>query len=275
MKKIALPFLLLLFCVSLNIFAEDKTPIHTAKNIAHRGFSATAPENTLIAMKMGIEAGANGCECDVYACKDGQIVLLHDKNLKRTTGLDKSVIDTTFEEIRSLDAGKWKGTAYKGEKIPTLEEYLLLFKDTDCRPVVEIKMEGIEKPVLKEVRKADMLEKTIIIAFSDNVVKNIRKIEPRICVAWLYSEKLSGTAEQNADRLVELITERATEAGTQALDLDHKLLSPKLIKTLKERGFHVWCWTVDDPKRMRELLDWGVESITTNKPDVLDKILKE
>lgn len=246
-------------------------PIYPVPVVAHRGASFAAPENTLVSAKLAIEQGANGSECDVYRTSDNKIVLLHDKTLKRTAGLDKPVIECDYETVSKLDVGSWKGTEFAGEKIPTLEEFLKLFVGTPCRPVVEIKMEGIEQLVLDDIRKTGMLEQTVIIAFSQNVVKKVRELEPNISVAWLYGDKHEGTVEE----LANIITERAKACNTTLVDLNHTLITPELLKILRERGFHVWAWTVDDPKRMETLLRWGIDSITTNKPDLLIEVMNK
>jgi glycerophosphoryl diester phosphodiesterase len=182
-----------------------------------------------------------------------------------------------FEQIRQFDAGSWKGEKFKGEKVPTLDEYLKLLKKTTCAPVVEIKQEGIEADVLEYIRKNEMMDVTTIIAFSEKVVQEIRRLEPKICVAWLYSENLQGkgTAEENAGRLADFLIERCRKLDIAVIDLSHNLLSPQLVKLLNEADIHVWTWTVNDEAAMRRYLDWGVVSITTDKPDMLTKILKE
>lgn len=265
--------------MTADVFAQiaEKMPVHKRLNVAHRGASHLAPENTLMAYRISVTAGATGAECDVYRSKDGALFLAHDGTTKRTMGGgDRKVTDLTFAELRKLDAGAWKGKQFKGEPVPTLDEYLELLKDTTCHPVVEIKMDGIEKPVLDSIRKAGMLEVTTIIAFSKNVVKEIRKQEPNICVAWLHSENLKdkGSAEENADRMFEFYMNACKELDTKVLDLGHGVLSEKLIKKLQAAGIHVWCWTVNDVARMNQLLDWGIESITTDRPELLTEVLK-
>lgn len=273
MKKIHVFSLFLLLIVSATpVLAQalrSPMPVHPAPIVAHRGSSATAPENTLAAAKLAVEHKANGCEVDVYRSADGKIILMHDGNLKRTAGLDKKVVDTTYTEMQKLDAGAWKNAKYAGEKIPTLEEYLAVLKGTDCRPVIEIKMEGIEEDVLKAVREADMVDVTVIIAFSKTVVKKMRELEPKLCVAWLYGTEHKGTPQELAD----LLTKEARWCDTNILDLNHGLINPEMLAILRARGFHVWAWTVDDPNRMEQLLRWGIDSITTNKPDVLHGIM--
>jgi len=122
-----------------------------------------------------------------------------------------------------------------------------------------------------------MVEVTTIIAFKAEVVQEIRRLEPGIAVAWLYSEDLKdkGTAEENAERLAEFLIARCRELDIVVLDLNHGILSPPLIKSLNEAGIHVWAWTVNDESVMNRLLDWGVVSITTDKPELLSKVLKD
>ncbi|MDR2170860.1 MAG: hypothetical protein LBP59_12020 [Planctomycetaceae bacterium] len=253
-------------------------PVLSRLNVAHRGASFLAPENTLMAYRIAISAGADGAECDVYKTADNILVLSHDKSTNRTAnGKKHDITKTTFDELRKLDVGIWKGKQFKNEKIPTLDEYLELLKETKCSPVVEIKMNQIEKEVIETIRKQDMISVTIIIAFSEQVVKNVRRLEPNICVAWLYSENLKnkGGAENNADRLAEFLLKKSAELNANILDLNHEILSQKLVTKLKNSGIHVWCWTVNDVERMKILLDWGVESITTDRPELLNELLKK
>jgi glycerophosphoryl diester phosphodiesterase len=272
-------FLLFLLFGEKSLFGEEHStmPVLTRTNVAHRGASFLAPENTLMAFRVAISAGANGAECDVYRSSDGVIFLSHDKVAKRTLGgSDQDLTQMPYAEIQKLDAGRWKGKQFQGETVPTLDDYLELLKGTTCHPVVEIKMEGIEQPVLECIRKQEMIKATTIIAFSENVVKKIRQLEADICVAWLYSEDLKdkGTAEENAERLTEFFIRKCKELDTTVLDVNHGFLSADLVKNLQNAGIHVWCWTVNDVNRMNTLLDWGVESITTDRPELLNEILK-
>ena len=270
------------FVLSHHLLAEElksKHVVHIRTNVAHRGASFVAPENTLVAYRTAIKAGANGGECDVYRSADGVLFLSHDKTAKRTMGgsEDDLLTKMTFGQIRKFDAGSWKGEQFMGEPVPTLDEYLKLLNGTKCYPVIEIKQVGIEADVLECIRKNKLVDEATIIAFSADVVREIRRLEPNICVAWLYSENLKdkGTAEENAERLADLILQRCRELDVVIVDLTHQLLSPKLIKRLNGAGIHVWTWTVNDAESMKQYLDWGVVSITTDKPELLSQILAE
>ncbi|MDR1963718.1 MAG: hypothetical protein LBQ50_08060 [Planctomycetaceae bacterium] len=278
-KNCLILFFPVFFFFSFPLFGEEisKMPVLTRTNVAHRGASFLAPENTLTAYRIAISAGADGAECDVYAGSDGVVFLSHDKTTKRTLGGgDNDLTRMTFAEIQKLDAGQWKGKQFRGEKVPKLDDYLELLKGTTCHPVIEIKMDGIEQSVLDAVRKQDMVKVTTIIAFSEKVVKEVRRLEPNICVAWLYSENLKdkGTAEANAERLTEFLIGKCKELDTVILDVSYNLLSAQLVKALRDAGIHVWCWTVNDVQQMNTLLDWGVESITTDRPELLSEVLK-
>jgi glycerophosphoryl diester phosphodiesterase len=221
-------------------------------------------------MKKAVDIGVDGCETDVYRCKTGEIIISHDPSAKRITGVDKKFVDMTLAEIEKLDAGSWKGKEFKGERIPTLQAYLKLLKAHHCHAVVEIKMEGITRQVLDLIKAEGMFNNTTVIAFSANVIREVRAMEPNISCAWLYSEKLKGTEEEQAKIIVEKV--RASKAGT--VDIAHTMLTKNILAELHKQGFVVWAWTVDDPARMKELLDWGLDSITTNRPDFALKIRK-
>ncbi|NLF71498.1 MAG: glycerophosphodiester phosphodiesterase [Candidatus Anammoximicrobium sp.] len=231
--------------------------------VAHRGFSAAAPENTLAAIRQAISAGADGCEFDVYRCRDGAVVLMHDATVDRTTSGRGKVTELTLAELKQLDAGQWKAAQYAGEKVPTLEEALQQLKDSGCQAVIEIKMEGIAQQVVDAVRAAGMLDQATVIAFSKDVVRDVRRLAPELPCAWLCSPKTAGTAAEQAAWLAD----QAAECGTKLVDLNYGALSPSLLDELRRRGLTVWAWTVNDPLVIEALAGWGVVSITTDYPD--------
>jgi glycerophosphoryl diester phosphodiesterase len=290
--------LITLLVLSVRLTAEEPKPkhvIHVRPNVAHRGNSSAAPENTLAAFRAAIEAGADGAECDVRRSADGVLFLSHDRTAKRTMGGsdDDDLTQMTFEKIRKFDAGSWKDPwfdwtdgKFKGEKVPSLDEYLKALKGTKCHPVIEIKQQGIATEVVETVRKNEMVDVTTIIAFGEDHMEAVRRLEPKMCVAWLYNEHIEGNhydsaaqifdkAEENADRLAEFFIKRCRALDIAIVIPNDGSISPKLIKLLHEADIHVWVWTVNNAPRMERLLDWGVESITTDKPEMLTEILKE
>lgn len=244
---------------------ERLSPKGVCEVVAHRGFSGIAPENTLAAIRLAIKAGATGCEFDVYGCKDGNVVLMHDKTVDRTTNGKGAVTELGLQTLQSLDAGSWKHPKYSSEKVPTLVQALQLLKGSKCQPVIEIKMEGISKQVVEDVRRLGMADEVAVIAFSHNAIREIRHLEPRIKCAWLHGKKPNGTPAQQAD----WIKAQASSCNTNIVDLNYKILSPELVKQLKQRGLGVWTWTVNEKRVMQTLKKWGIDSITTDYPDRL------
>ncbi len=251
----------------------DSPPLAVAPQpcdiVAHRGFSASAPENTLVAIRKGIEAGADACEFDVRASKDGVIVLLHDETVDRTTNGTGKVAELTLAELKKLDAGSWKDASYAGEPLPTLDEALALLAKCGGKAVIEIKADGIAEKVVEAVRTAGMLDRAYVISFSKQAVEDVRRLEPSLPCAWLYGKQLTGNAEQRADWIIN----EARDCGTHMVDLNYNLLSPDVIAELERRGAEVWTWTVNDPLVMRALSAWGVKSITTDHPDEAVRVL--
>ena len=137
------------------------------KIIAHRGFSGVYPENTMLAFRKAIEIGADGIELDVHLSKDGQVMIIHDEALKRTTGLDGVVSDYTRAELEKISAGKTKNDEFGFTPIPSLEEYLAFMAEhKDKFTNIELKTAPVYYPEIEEktlelVRKFD-LEKNII-----------------------------------------------------------------------------------------------------------------
>jgi len=246
-------------------------PVARCDIVAHRGWSEAAPENTLVSAKMAAEAGADGTEFDVQPTRDGVVVLLHDKTLDRTTNGQGELAAKTFAEVQALDAGSWKAPQFAGERLPTLEQQLRALRDAGCQPVIEIKATGISDKVVQAVRDLGMVDQVAVIAFSGEVVREVRTQEPRIPCAWLSSERLSGTPSERAD----WIAAQAKLYGTDMVDLNYNMLSRELLAELRARGLQVWCWTVDDPPIMEALMRWGVHSITTNRVDVAVQLRAE
>ncbi|MBN1911259.1 MAG: DUF1080 domain-containing protein [Pirellulales bacterium] len=241
------------------------TELHPTLVVAHRGFSARAPENTLSAAKEAIRSGATGCEFDVRRCKSGQIVLMHDLTVDRTTNGKGKVTDLTFAQLRKLDAGSWKGRRWKGEPVPTLDEVLAVLRGSGCTPVIEIKVKGISREVVEAVRRAGMMDQAAVIAFDADVVRDVREIEPRLPCSWLSGERPKGATAQRAAK----IAADARGSKTNMVDLHYQLLSEEMIAELHRQGLVVWAWTVDDPVVMRALMQWRVDAITTNRPELV------
>lgn len=253
----------------------DGPPVRSFTNMAHRGASHLAPENTIAAFRLAAQAGAEAMECDVHPTVDGALVLSHDRTLKRTLGIDRDVTTSTLEELRELDAGSWKNEKYKGEKITTLDEYLEFVRDTKTFPVIEAKVPGIEERIVEAVRKWGLVDVATIDSFSVDVAKKIRKLEPRICVPCIYVESVKERPEDHVDRLYDTLRKRCGEIDTTVVWIEHRLLCKELVAKLRASGFRVWAWVVNDAQRMNTLLDWDVDCMTTDRPELLAEVLEK
>ncbi len=220
--------------------------------VAHRGYSAVAPENTLASLRAALEAGVPVCEVDVRATSDGEIVLMHDETVDRTTDGSGRVGELSLRQLRALDAGSWKGEAFRGERVPTLSEALDAMREGHL--VIEVKEEGIEEHVARVVRDAGARDRATVISFSLEVCRRMRALLPEVGVLWLLGRKREGAIV------------RALEAGVQGLDVHHEAITPEFAEAVLRRGLSLWAWTVEEPEEARRLRDLGVSAITSNDP---------
>lgn len=243
--------------------------------VAHRGASYDAPENTIPAVRLGWERGADAVEIDIHQTRDGRIVAIHDKDISRVSGRTGLVAEMPLAALRSLDVGVWKGDRWKGARIPTLEEAL------DTVPagktlVVEIKCPRTVLPELERVlRRSPSGSQVMLIAFDYETIAEAKRRMPDKPAYWLY-----GFSAREADRYGVLgpddLLERVRAAGLDGLDLRHDSASiGGLTQSLRAIGKAVYVYTVNDPVRGRHLRDLGVAGITTDRPAFLRKALAE
>ena len=239
-----------------------------AEIVGHRGASADAPENTLASFKLGYQQNADADELDIHLTKDGKIVVIHDYDTKRVGGVDKKVLEQTFDEIRAINVGafgKWAGKGFV-EKVPTLDEVLALIP-TGKKLLIEIKVHQEILPALAETLKRATVkpEQTIIITFYLEVAEAAKKMFPDRKVYWLHGyakDKKTGKFPELDD-----VIAKAKRAGVDGVDLEHHFpLDAAAIKKIKSAGLECHVWTLDDLAKARELIKAGVDSITTNRP---------
>ncbi len=232
--------------------------------VAHRGFSAKAPENTLAAFQAAIDAGAPAIELDVHATADEVAVCIHDETVERTTGATGEVCTMTCAQLGALEAGSWKSEEYDGEPIPLLTDALEMMLG-HALTVVEIKSAGTAEIVWEAIQQAGAEDNVVVISFKAAEIKRMHEIAPELPTALLVGadDFPEGTASQVAAELVG----RARAAHASFLDTAHTPITPELVKELHLRGMALWVYTVDDEARMLELSAMGVDGITTNVPD--------
>jgi glycerophosphoryl diester phosphodiesterase len=266
-------FVALAFC-SLLLFSTGgctSVSLEKSKLIAHRGMSEIAPENTLVAYKEAVERGFS-FECDVYKTKDGKVFSFHDNNLKRIAGINKRCEDCTWEEVKNLDVGAWKGEEWKGQHPASLEDILLLARNGR---IIEIDVKSGPEivPVIKNIvlAQTNATPKNIVFASSRiNTIRAIREEMPEF-PAWIGVTCRRGWGKQYPPLPVEEAIEkaRASKANGIALQFDPELITKEYIKTLQDAGYHVNVWTIDCPKNASCAAERGADTITSNRPNKL------
>jgi glycerophosphoryl diester phosphodiesterase len=238
--------------------------------IAHRGSSFKAPENTMESVLLAWKEKADALEVDIHLSLDNQIVVIHDRNTKRTTGIKRKIKDTTLSELKSLDAGSWKADKWQGALVPSLEEVLTTVPKNK-RIFIEIKSGVATLTALKNLLEQSNLlhEQIVIMSFGLTVVTKAKKMFPQIEVLWLKEFIVTKLFKSVKNELKKAIAQ-ALEHKLDGLNIENvKELDKNFILEMKKNNLKCYCWTVDDPMRASELLTWGIDGVTTNKPKEL------
>ncbi len=236
--------------------------------IAHRGASGIAPENTLPAFEKALEIGVDAVEMDVYATRDGQVIVMHDGDVQRTTDGSGRISEMDFEQIRRLDAGRWFSDAFREVQVPSLAEVLDRVR-THAIGVVEIKQPGIVPGVLQAIRDTHTEDEVVVISFSKDVLTDMHHSGAVIPTGLLIGHTDAPSEHDKATQLVQ----DTRRVGACLLNIAHSAITPEFAYEVRRRGVALWTWTADAPERMRELVEVGVNGITTNYPERLNRVL--
>ncbi|WP_415951060.1 glycerophosphodiester phosphodiesterase [Streptomyces sp. KLOTTS4A1] len=253
--------------------------------VSHRGASAYAPENTLAAVDKARELGFTWVENDVQRTKDGELVIMHDASLARTTNVEQvfpgrapwKVADFTAAEIARLDAGSWFDAKFKGERVPTLEQYMNRVERHDQRLVLELKKPelypGIERDTLRVLRKTGWLDpghvrnKLVIQSFDADAVRSVHAQRPDLRTAFLGTPAVAELP--------------AYAEFADQINPSHRSISADYVAAVHaQRGPHgrpleVFTWTVDDRANAQRVAGYGVDGIITNRPDVVRDAVRD
>jgi glycerophosphoryl diester phosphodiesterase len=248
--------------------------VHRCLNIGHRGASADAPENTLVAFELALRQGADGIELDVHLSSDGMPVVIHDARLNRTTSGSGRVSELPFSVLRRLDAGSWFNQRYPGRarlryaglKIPSLAGALAWVRRRNCLAFIEIKQTwneypGIEQKTLEEIHRAGVAPLATVISFNWPSLARIRKMDSRIALGFDFSRPLSAVR-------------RACAIGATSLLPHWALASRRFIRRAHQEGFRVLAWDLHQPLLMRRKIFDGVDGIITSHPARLAELLR-
>lgn len=251
---------------------------------AHRGGSALGPENTLAAFDLGMAAGADGLELDVHLSADGVVVVHHDDTLDRTTDASGPIAARTAAELAGVDAGcRFMESPIVRQRpiastcVPTLKD--VLGRYPHARIIVEMKVdsEAMARAVVDEIRSAHALDRVCTAGFGLASLRAARASQPLLATSAAALEVQLALYRS----WLRWPVRRVAYAGYQVPELAgcRRVVSPRFIRDAHDAGLKVQVWTVDDPDDMRRLLEWGVDGLITNRPDlavrVRDKFVAE
>jgi glycerophosphoryl diester phosphodiesterase len=243
--------------------------------VGHRGAAALAPENTLLAFEVGIAAGADAVECDVHMTRDGQLVVMHDADVSRTTDGKGRIGGLALEDLRRLNAAATWPRAVEHQRPPTLIEVLALARGR-CAVQVEIKVPdgvpypGIEAAVVAALRDADAGDSAQVICFHGPTLRRVRELAPTMALGFLASRSsLPGELRRSPLALVGF----AGRCGATFLGLERQLVAAEHGEAARSVGMGLAVWTVNAPREMERLAHQGVDAITSDRPDLLRAVL--
>ncbi len=232
--------------------------------IAHRGYSARAPENTLAALEAALSARADAVEFDLHTAACGTPVLFHDAMLSRTTNGVGPLRRRTLEQLKTLDAGKWFSPDFAGERIPSFEETLRALKGRMGRIYAEVKgfreLEDTDRMV-RLAREAGMLREVVFISMNWTLLDRMRGQEPALAIGYIVED--AGKADEALQRA------RGDAAALVDFRADLLVEDPAMVARLRDQETELAVWTVDDPADAARLYAMGVRRIITNQVGAL------
>ena len=235
---------------------------------AHRGSKKTHPENTMIAFIEAERVGADGIEFDVQLSSDGEIVVIHDETLDRTTTMTGYVKNYKADELKQADAGLFFSEQFSGERIPFLSEVFQWAKENQLIMNIELKTdrfayEGIEQKVISLIREFHFEDRTILSSFNHRSLEIAKEMAPEIERALLFKELPND---------IESILAQKGESGFHP---KRKTVTKKLVKSAHKLGYKVRPWIANKRKNILLLADLGVDALITDCPEKAVKLLRK
>lgn len=234
-------------------------------NIAHRGASGWAPENTLAAFSKALEIGADAVELDLHRSRDGHLVVIHNGIVDRTTGSGGIVADMSLKELKSLDAGAQFRPDFSGQQIPTFQEVIELVKGK-AKICAELKVKGIEKDVVQTIEQNNLKDEVIVISFLHQSLKEVKQLDAQISTGMLVGIGKVTRAP--------LLVRKAREISADVVMLPWSFTTAELVEGVHKEDLFITVWTVDEALEMNRLIKIGVDGIATNYPKRLKEVLR-
>ncbi len=232
----------------------------------HRGYSSLAPENTLASFALSAAHSVPGIELDVRQCRSGELVVIHDENLKRVTGFDGLVEETPLQTLKTFDAGRWFGDAFTGERIPLLEEVFAVLKDTVYYDI-EIKHKKrhagtFEKTLVDIVFSFGLQRRCMISSFNPFALRTVRKLTKDLPTALIFSN-------HNEVPFGLRHGEGLILCRSAVLKPHYTLAKPLSLTVQSMLGYPVIPWTVNDAEHAERLIKNGAAGIISDCPGAL------
>ncbi|MFY9268599.1 MAG: glycerophosphodiester phosphodiesterase family protein [Candidatus Manganitrophaceae bacterium] len=231
-------------------------------NWAHRGASGHAPENTRAAFEKGLTMGADGIECDLQESRDGVLVVFHDPTIQRLTGKEGRVEALPLSELSRLDIGSWFSPSFAGEKIVTADALVSMIPPPFLLNL-EIKR-AAPRRIIDLIEKRGISDRTIVSSFNHPLLKEIRHLHSTLSLGYLVDREPW-----------EEVFREAAALRAVSLHLSARRVTTKVIERAHQEGFDLYVYTVNEPARMRSLIERGVDGLFTNYPDRLVEVISQ
>jgi len=248
---------------------------HHLQKVAHRGGSALAPQNTLAAFRNALTLPVDAIELDVQMTRDGHVVVFHDNTVEKLTNGSGNMLDLDFSYLRNLNAdAHFPGGWSEPQQIPTLREVLDLARG-HVQVYIEIKFSerngesgrypNIAEAVVEEVRSAGMLDQVLIISFDWMILPVIKTLEPTLQIGAIVSEDVWSPLAEDA---LQTLVDHLAVVGCNWINMDCDILTHDMPEVAHKHGFKLGVWTANSIDEIRRCAEAGVDSITTDRPDL-------
>jgi glycerophosphoryl diester phosphodiesterase len=230
--------------------------------VAHRGAAGKAPENTLAAVRQAIADKTDWVEIDVQETADGHVVVVHDSDFMKLSGVPLKTWQASFEQVRQIDVGSWFSDEFADERVPTLKEVLETARGK-AGVVIELKYYGhdqaLEQRVVDIVEEANMVPDVAVMSLKYEGIQKMRALRPDWSIGLLSATAVGDLAGLDADFL-------AVSMG---------MARPGFIRRAQAAGRQVFVWTVNDPVSMSRMISLGVDGVITDEPDLARQVLAD
>ena len=253
---------------------------HSIHRVAHRGGAHLAPENTIAAFVNALSLPVDAIELDVHLSRDGHVVVFHDNHVHKRTNGSGNLLDLDMSYLRCLDAAaRHPGGWPEPQQIPTLSEVLDLAKGR-AQVYIEIKTSkrgrtyqsypNIVEKIIELVQQAGMLNEVLIISFDWPILPTIKSLEPTIETGMLVSKQVWNPRTSDG---MQFLFEKAGEYRCEWINMDYKLFTTEMPQTVHSNGLKLGLWTVNTEEDMLRFAAAGVDSLTSDRPDLFSTLL--